>query len=106
MIIAAADREVLEQLAGHGNNASIARPVMHFFYGSRETLYDIAERLEKPGWEEVELAQGEEDFRLVATKVTDLLDTSVETMMAEVADAIAGLDVTYDGWETSVEKAN
>jgi hypothetical protein len=80
--------------------------VTHFFYGDREPLYDIAERLEKPGWEEVELAKGEHDFRLVATKITDLMDGSIETMMAEIAGAIAGLEVTYDGWETSVEKAN
>ena len=77
---------------------------MHFFYGNREQLYDVSERLEKPGWEEVELAQGPKDFQLVATKVADLLDGSVELMMREVSDAIAGLDVTYDGWETSVEK--
>jgi regulator of RNase E activity RraB len=100
------DRQVLQQLAEHGDNAAIARPVMHYFYGEREQLYDIAERLEKPGWEEVELAKGEEDFRLVASKVTDLLDASIETMMTEVEEAIRGLDVTYDGWETSVEKAN
>jgi len=100
------DRQVLQQLAEHGDNAAIERPVMHFFYGDREQLYDVAERLEKPGWEEVELAKGEHDFRLVATKITDLMDGSIETMMAEIAGAIAGLDVTYDGWETSVEKAN
>jgi len=46
--ISAADRQVLQQLAEHGDNAAIARRVMHFFYGTRESLYDIAERLEKP----------------------------------------------------------
>jgi regulator of RNase E activity RraB len=100
------DREVLRQLADNGDHPAISRPVMHYFYGEREQLYDIAERLEKPGWEEVELAKGEHDFRLVATKITDLLDGSVERMMAEIADAVAGLEVTYDGWETSVEKPN
>ena len=106
MTVSEPDREVLRQLKDNGDNAAIARPVAHFFYGEREQLYDVAERLEKPGWDEVELAQGEDDFRLVATKITDLSDAAVETMIAEVREAVAGLDVTYDGWETSVEKAN
>ena len=101
-----ADKQVLEHLAAEGDIHAIVRPIMHFFYGEREQLYDIAERLEKPGWKEVELAKGPENFRLVATKIADLLDGSVVLMMAEVEEAVAGLDVEYDGWETSVEKAN
>jgi hypothetical protein len=104
--ISDADRQVLAQLAENGDVHAIARPVTHFFYGDREPLYDIAERLEKPGWEEVELAQGEQDFRLVATKITDLTVESVALMMQEVEQALADLPVEYDGWETSVEKAN
>ena len=56
--------------------------------------------------QEVVLAKGEVDYRLVATKMTDLLDESVVIMMQEVEEALVGLDVEYDGWETSIENAH
>ncbi|GGB34503.1 hypothetical protein GCM10011380_24960 [Sphingomonas metalli] len=106
MTVSGADRSVLSQLKEHGDHPAVPRPVMHFFYGDRAELYDVAERLERPGWQEVELARGADDFRLVATKITDLLDNSVSEMMADVEQALSGLNVTYDGWETSIEKPN
>ena len=98
------DRQVLEQLAANGDNPSIPRPVMHIFYGAREPIEEVAGRLEAAGWVDLELGEGEMDFQLVATKTWDLREPTVEMMMAEVEQAMADLDLDYDGWETSVEQ--
>ena len=50
VMIGDGDRAVLGELAEHGDVHGIPRPVLHYFYGVRQQLYDIAERLEKPGW--------------------------------------------------------
>jgi regulator of RNase E activity RraB len=101
------DRQVLEQLAANGDNPAIPRPVVHFFYAaSREPLDELANSLEGAGWNEIELGKGAEDFRLLATKTCDLLDGTVESLMAEVEQAVGDLEIDYDGWETSVELSN
>ena len=106
MSISEADMQLLQQLAAHGDNPMIPRPVMHFFYGEVDQLSELNQRLNFPDWTGSELAKGPEDYRLVPTKMTDLTEKSVELMMSEVEQAIAGLDLEYDGWETSVERSS
>ena len=106
MSIGEADEQVLEQLAAHGDNPAIPRPVMHFFYGEVDQLSELNQRLNFPNWTGSELARGADDHRLVATKTTDLIEESIELMMSEVEQALAGLNLEYDGWETSVEQSN
>ena len=106
MSISEADKQVLEQLAAHGDNPAIARPVMHFFYGHVNELSELNQRLVFPGWTGGELAKGPKDYRFVATKETDLTEGSVELMMSEVGQAMSDLSVEYDGWETSVDQSN
>jgi hypothetical protein len=79
---------------------------MHFFYGEADQLSELNQRIDFPGWTESELTKGADDYRLVVTKLTDLTEESVELMMSEVEQATAGLDLEYDGWETSVERSS
>ncbi len=107
MSLTDSDRAVLKQLAENGDNAAIPRAVVHFFYAANsEPLHDIANRLEDAGWTDVELGKSSDHFRLLATKVSDLQEEMVERMMLEVEEALSGLDIDYDGWETSVEQSN
>ena len=107
MSISEADRRVLQQLADHGDNPVIPRAVVHWFYATdRQLLDEVANRLEGAGWTDIELSKGPEDFRLLATKNCDLLEGTVEVMMAEVEQAVGELEINYDGWETSVELSN
>jgi len=106
MSISEADKRVLQQLAANGDNAVIPRPVMHFFYGEVDQLSELNQRIAFPGWNGSELAKGSDDYRLTVTKVTDLTEESVQLMMSEVEQATAGLDLDYDGWETSVEQSS
>jgi hypothetical protein len=106
------DRATLRQLAEHGDNPAIPRPVVHYFYGEQEPLEILADILELrlQGWSDLQLAKGRNDCRLVATKVTALKDSVFEAMTSEIMQAIERVqqltdrDIEYDGWETSVEK--
>ena len=108
------DRATLQQLADHGDNAAIPRPVVHYFYGGQEALEILADILELrlQGWSEIELARGPEDFRLLATKVSALEGNAFEAMTSAILQAVERVkeltdhEIQYDGWETSVEKAS
>ena len=100
MSISDADRQVLDQLAAHGDNPAIPRPVMHFFYGQPKQLSAAAESFKRLAWKEAEVAQGS----LTATIVTDLQEASVTRMVEECERVRTEFSLEYDGWETSVEE--
>ena len=106
MSISNADQEVLAALAANGDDHRIPRDVAHFFFGDRQPLEDVAGKLEKVGWADLELARGTSDHRLVATIHTDLLEPSVLSMMSMIEEAMKDVDVEYDGWEASLERNN
>jgi len=98
------DREVIQQLAKAGDDRSIVRPVVNWLFGDEANLRSIGAALGMNGWVNVEPRADEDGWLMSPTKLTDLFDEAIILMNRELEEASANIDVTYDGWETSVEK--
>ena len=99
------DAEVVQQLAKAGDDRSIARPVINWFFGDEADLRTIGAALGSLGWLNVEPREDEDGWLMSPTKVTDLSEGAILLMNRELEAASANFDATYDGWETSVEKS-
>jgi len=105
MMLSPEDEEVIQQLTKAGDDRSIARPVMNWFFGDEADLRAIGAALGRIGWIDVEPREDEDGWLMSPTKVTDLSDEALILMNHELEEASANLNATYDGWETSVEKS-
>ena len=100
------DEDVLRQLAREGDDPVIVRPVIHWFFGEKEELDTVAGRLEALGWVDARPRQDEDGWLMSPIKHTDLTVASIMLMNEQIQFASVGLEVTYDGWETSVERSH
>jgi regulator of RNase E activity RraB len=97
------DKKVLAQLAEAGDDPSIVRPVIHWFFGDESDLRAIAKSLGNAGWVNLDPRRDEDGWLSSPTKISDILEGSILQMNDEIEAASSDLEVTYDGWETSVE---
>jgi hypothetical protein len=107
----ASDSAVLEELASDGDNPNISRPFQVWIYGTARELGEVSRRLEKFGWETVSFVCDVRDERkwdaeLILTRWQAATEEAVFALSDEIEGAIEGTRAIYDGWETSVEKAN
>jgi regulator of RNase E activity RraB len=101
-----ADRTVLQQLADHGDDPDIVRPVVHWLFGSEADLREVGIRLAAMGWTDTDPREDGEGWLISPVKLSDLRVDAVASMNEEVASASQNLEITFDGWETSVEQSN
>ncbi len=104
-MLPAKDREVLAHLAEAGDDPSIVRPIIHWFFGEESDLRAIAGSLRSAGWVNFDPRQDEDGWLSSPTKLSDLSTSSILRMNREIEAAVGFLEVTYDGWETSVESS-
>jgi len=103
MSLSPEDEAVLQQLADHGDDPAIVGPIIHWFFGEQTDLETVAARLRPLGWANLGVQQDEDGWLMSPTKNANLQTASFLVMNSEIASASADLEVTYDGWETSVE---
>jgi regulator of RNase E activity RraB len=100
------DRQVLQQLAEHGDDPSIVRPVVHWLFGDEADLRELGRRLSDRGWADTEPSQDGDLWLMSPAKRSDLSAEAIVGMNNDINEVSRGLNITHDGWETSVEQPN
>lgn len=99
------DRQVLQQLAEHGDDPRIVRPVVHWLFGNEADLRELGRRLADRGWTDTEPKEDDDGWLISPAKRSDLSAEAIIAMNNDINQASNGLDVDHDGWETSVEQS-
>ena len=101
------DRLVLKALADAHDCPEIPRAVPIWIYGTEGDLQLVSQRLEAANWSFTDVVESQDDRLMInAERQQRTSEQEIIEMSAEIEILLAGTAADYDGWETSVEKAN
>jgi regulator of RNase E activity RraB len=102
------NRRVLENLARHGDQHGVPRPIEHYaYFRSEAEAAQAAEQLRGRGFEvqaPVPPKEGEsEAWGLPFTRVDSVDQGRADEFTVEILEVLAGCNGEYDGWGTTVQ---
>jgi regulator of RNase E activity RraB len=98
----AGDREILQMLRNHGDNAGISRPVRHYcYFATKEELNNFLDLPKIRQSQKEPLAQG---IGMVIIINSTMNEEDIFAQIDEVTALTVRAGGKYDGWETSIEK--